>query len=527
MNSEYLSSLEEFEQDASDNDECSTSKVILKVNDSFNDWISVQTVVDLYAKQNGFVANKIRKEVDSIDNSIIRHHVYTCWKSGIHKPKKVEDMSLHRNCKSNKTNCPWQANFYLAKWTNVIRLTKLEDTHNHQCDPVSIELAPKNLRFPQQILDKIEHYTRNGHLSAGQQYNLLINEFPQFNIKKKNLYNAIQKFCGVRTHDETDAATMFLYLLKQRKNDSGYNSWARYSIAKTFTAGVESTQRVESINGVIKKLVDRGTLLKELVIAIERELDKESYYTRINDYYGTNPSIGLPSTYNTIFKEIDLVLQAYLSPIPLSIQRTQMNQALLYQGTLISFEYIKEDDGNFEVVSGERKHSSVPLSYITYLRTDDVYTPAIREQVSKKVKYGNTMSVAKTSVQIAIKEDVTPEFIGLLTEFIMKYRRRTGLSIENIKNDISISGTLLQDPQRSFTENSREPLAELPEISNPKYLKTKGHPSKRLKSSIEESKNTSVGNIQRTCRYCLVTKGHNIQSCAKYKADMVRNKENI
>jgi hypothetical protein len=222
MNSEYLSSLEEFEQDASDNDECSTNKVILKVNDSFNDWISVQTVVDLYAKQNGFVANKIRKEVDSIDNSIIRRRVYTCWKSGIHKPKKVEDMSLHRDCKSNKTNCPWQANFYLAKRTNVIRLTKLEDTHNHQCDPVSIELAPKNLRFPQQILDKIEHYTRNGRLGAGQQYNLLINEFPQFNIKKKNLYNAIQKFCGVRTHDETDVATMFLYLLKQRENDPGY-----------------------------------------------------------------------------------------------------------------------------------------------------------------------------------------------------------------------------------------------------------------------------------------------------------------
>ncbi|CAB5211465.1 unnamed protein product [Rhizophagus irregularis] len=180
--------------------------------------------------------------------------------------------------------------------------------------------------------------------------------------------------------------------------------------------------------------------------------------------------------------------------------------------------------GFITVVSGERKHSSVPLSYITYLRTDDVYMPAIREQVSKKVKYGNAMSVVKTSVQIAVKEDVTPEFIGLLTEFIMKYHRGTGLSIENIKNDISFSGILLQDLQRSFTENSREPLAELPEISNPKYHKNKR--SKHLKSSIEESKNTSVENIQRTCRYCFV-KGHNIRSCAKYKADMVENKENI
>ncbi|EXX79340.1 hypothetical protein RirG_006560 [Rhizophagus irregularis DAOM 197198w] len=56
-------------------------------------------------------------------------------------------------------------------------------------------------------------------------------------------------------------------------------SWARYCISKIFTAGIENTQRVESINGVIKKLVVRGTLLKELVTAIKRELDKESHYT--------------------------------------------------------------------------------------------------------------------------------------------------------------------------------------------------------------------------------------------------------
>lgn len=63
-------------------------------------------------------------------------------------------------------------------------------------------------------MDKIKHYTGNGRLDAGQQYNLLINEFSQFNIKKKNLYNTIQKFCGVQTHNEINTTTIFLYLLK-------------------------------------------------------------------------------------------------------------------------------------------------------------------------------------------------------------------------------------------------------------------------------------------------------------------------
>ena len=72
------------------------------------------------------------------------------------------------------------------------------------------------------ILDKIEHYTSDGHLSAGQQYDLLTKEFPECSIKKKNLYNAIQKFRGVRIHDESDAAVMFSYLMKLYNKDPGY-----------------------------------------------------------------------------------------------------------------------------------------------------------------------------------------------------------------------------------------------------------------------------------------------------------------
>ena len=113
-------------------------------------------------------------------------------------------------------------------------------------------------------------------------------------------------------------------------------SWARYSTGKIFTAGVESTQRVASINGILKKHLERGTLLKELVREVERELNKEAHYSRLNDYYGSNPAIGLQSTYETIFKDIDSILKKFLVPIPLSLQRAQMKQALLYQGTLIT-----------------------------------------------------------------------------------------------------------------------------------------------------------------------------------------------
>uniref|UniRef100_A0A1D1Y832 Gene 3 protein n=1 Tax=Anthurium amnicola TaxID=1678845 RepID=A0A1D1Y832_9ARAE len=77
--------------------------------------------------------------------------------------------------------------------------------------------------------------------------------------------------------------------------------------------------------------------------------------------------------------------------------------------------------------------------------------------------------------------------------------------------------------QESFTQEVRRPLVPLLNVSNPEYHRPKGRPPKRLKSSIEESKNLDV--VQRTCGYCSA-KGHNIRSCSKYKATLNIDKEN-
>ncbi|PKY50188.1 hypothetical protein RhiirA4_466527 [Rhizophagus irregularis] len=59
-------------------------------------------------------------------------------------------------------------------------------------------------------------------------------------------------------------------------------------------------------------------------------------------YYRSNLSFGFPSTYSTIFiKDIDSVLKDYLSPIPLSLQRAQIKQSLLYQSILITKNQLK------------------------------------------------------------------------------------------------------------------------------------------------------------------------------------------
>ncbi|CAB5122944.1 unnamed protein product [Rhizophagus irregularis] len=123
--------------------------------------------------------------------------------------------------------------------------------------------------------------------------------------------------------------------------------------------------------------------------------------------------------------------------------------------------------GFITIVNGEKNHTTIPLSYMNQLRTDNIYTPTIREKVNKKIQYGAAMSIAKTSIQIAVTEDVTAELIRILTQFIMKYRRSTSLGIEK-------STESLQDLQGSSIQDNPQPLSVLPDISNPEYHKPKG-----------------------------------------------------
>ena len=72
------------EESEIDNTNTNTTEITLNVNDTFEDWNAVNVAVNMYAKQNGFVATKYRKDLDEIDKTIIRHWVYRCWKGGEH-----------------------------------------------------------------------------------------------------------------------------------------------------------------------------------------------------------------------------------------------------------------------------------------------------------------------------------------------------------------------------------------------------------------------------------------------------------
>ncbi|RIB11018.1 hypothetical protein C2G38_2043022 [Gigaspora rosea] len=225
-----------------------------------------------------------------------------------------------------------------------------------------------------------------------------------------------------------------------------------------------------------------------------------------------------------------------------------MKQALLYQGLLITIDQVKKPENDFDntvehmydmpqvrlqellsnidsnevqeiweinhIAASPKPHYVMILSDSTMLCTFD-----------KRIEFGTTMSVAKTSVQVAVAEGATSELTGLLTQFITKYRRNTGLNVEEMHQlNVGIS-----ESSSNLENNKQHPLGNhvnnnLPDISNPEYHKPRGRPPKRLKLSTEENNTPSTSSSSKTCSYCQ-EKGHNIRGCKKQKIDST-DKEN-
>ncbi len=107
-------------------------------------------------------------------------------------------------------------------------------------------------------------------------------------------------------------------------------SWALCYTYRSFNAGIQSTQRVEGYNALIKKSVSKSTTLFELDIQIQLQLDKEEQFERQEEQIVQNPTVGLPNIINRYFKKIDIIVKKYLTPRILKIQHQQMNESLLY-----------------------------------------------------------------------------------------------------------------------------------------------------------------------------------------------------
>ncbi|CAB4468012.1 unnamed protein product [Rhizophagus irregularis] len=103
--------------------------------------------------------------------------------------------------------------------------------------------------------------------------------------------------------------------------------WAVCYTNNQFTAGANSTQRVESLN---HKIHDCVRSLLTLVKEIQYILDKESEYARVEEYKDQIPIVGLATIPKAYFKSIEKVVSEFLMPAMVFLVCKQMQECFYY-----------------------------------------------------------------------------------------------------------------------------------------------------------------------------------------------------
>ncbi|CAG8838814.1 33622_t:CDS:2, partial [Gigaspora margarita] len=106
--------------------------------------------------------------------------------------------------------------------------------------------------------------------------------------------------------------------------------WAVCYINNQFTAGVNSTQRVESFNRKIHDSIKANSSLITLVKEIQDLLNQESEYACVEEYKHQVPMVGLATISKTFFNSLNSIVDEYLTE-PISIcARKQMQECFFY-----------------------------------------------------------------------------------------------------------------------------------------------------------------------------------------------------
>ncbi|CAB4476260.1 unnamed protein product [Rhizophagus irregularis] len=336
----------------------------------------------------------------------VKRRKYECTHSGNHVSKKIINLDNQRNRGSYQVNCPWHVNATKPKKENTIGITSVKLEHNHVMNPLIAEMAPKFRKFTSEMITDVEFYVKHSIFSTTQIYLLLRAKYPEHPILKKDLYNIIQKVKVERKEVVKNDSANFLHYLYGKKqqelewffefrlseNDrrltslimilvyeifeskwkiliekyseiSKYlkrmleptkESWATCYINEIFNCEINSTQRVESLNHLLKAAVQKNFLLYQLANEIQNILDNEMKYERIIKMRNILPRQTLDDVPSKFFVGINEICKEFLIPHILSATQNQMKHSFFYDAYLVDKDTIQQVD-NTDDNEGFRK----------------------------------------------------------------------------------------------------------------------------------------------------------------------------
>jgi len=121
-------------------------------------------------------------------------------------------------------------------------------------------------------------------------------------------------------------------------------AWACAFTSKTFTAGTQTTSRVEGLNSIIKRTLSANGGLCDLASALDTRLEVETEWNCFFEYRTLSSCMGITSVGHDLFPEVDKQITQYLMPHILSTEHLEMAQCLYFIENQISFDINTYDE---------------------------------------------------------------------------------------------------------------------------------------------------------------------------------------
>jgi hypothetical protein len=173
--------------------------------------------MEAFDKKHGFTI--IKKRLGRHNDGNIKHRSFGCEFGGRHQPQKQVDINSHRDRKSKRQQCPWNANFNCSQNSQTITLTTFNNSHNHTLFPADTEKYSSKYRcIPDDVLKEVQFLTKHGNLPITTQRKLLKARFLTLSILDCDLANAIQKY-KVKSDVANDASHLLKILIEHKSND--------------------------------------------------------------------------------------------------------------------------------------------------------------------------------------------------------------------------------------------------------------------------------------------------------------------
>lgn len=124
------------------------------------------------------------------------------------------------------------------------------------------------------------------------------------------------------------------------------HSWARAFTNRIFTAGIQSTQRVESINAIIHKVVNSSSTMAEVAEALDSRMQKEEINKNFIAWKYKSTIYHQPFVVENFFSNVNNIVQKYFSPRIVGEIHKQMCESIIYKCEKLdikdAFEFIED-----------------------------------------------------------------------------------------------------------------------------------------------------------------------------------------